>query len=155
MRRGSWAVLLWLPATTVLTVAVGWGAKEAWVFDHWWAPLLAWLLGIVLLAVGRPRAWDKSPVQRLRSRLAWVVFAYAVLLGLVEPMLWVQRDRHSGPWFVVLLVPLAWVGVTGPGRGEWCCCIGACLVLYGQFFSLIYNITHGTSGIGCWSGWVY
>ena len=27
-------------------------------------------------------------------------------------------------------------------------------MLYGQFFALIYNITHGTSGLGTWSGWV-
>ena len=154
MRQGSWAVLLWLPVIAVLTVAVGWGAKEAWIYDHGWIPALAWLLGVVLLGAGRPRVRDEDPAQLRRSRVGWAVYAYALALGVIGPMLWVQRDRPSGPWFVLLLAPLAWVGVTGPGRGEWARGIGAWLVLYGQYFALIYNITHGGSGIGCWSGWV-
>lgn len=64
-----------------------------------------------------------------------------VVLGVLRPMLWVQQDRHLGPWFVLLLAPLVWVGVTGPGRGEWVRGVGAWLVLYGQFFALIVNIT--------------
>jgi hypothetical protein len=155
MRRGSWAALLWLPVTAVLTVAIGWGAKEAWIFHHGWIPPLAWLLGVILLVVGRPRIRDEDAAQLLRSRVAWAVFAYAVALALFDPMLWVQRDRHSGPWFILLLAPLVWVGVNGPGRQEWTRGAGAWLVFYGQFFALIYNITHSTSGIGCWSGWVY
>ncbi|MBL8867191.1 MAG: hypothetical protein JNK93_16670 [Planctomycetia bacterium] len=155
MRRGSWAMLLWLPVIVVLTAAVGWGAKEAWIFYHWWVPLLAWILGLVLLAVGRPRVPEGGAAQLLRSRVAWALFAYAVALGLLEPMLLVQRNWHSGPWFILLLVPLAWAGVTGPGRGDWAHGAGAWLVLYGQLFALVYNMTHDTSGIGCWSGWVY
>ena len=74
---------------------------------------------------------------------------------LVGPMLAVQRDPYSAPWFILFLAPLVWIGITGPSRGEWARGVGAWLVLYGQFFALIYNITHGESGIGCWSGWVY
>jgi len=118
MRRGSWAVLLWLPVIAVLSVAVSWGAKEAWIFDHGWIPPLVWLLSVVLLAVGRPRVRDDGTAPCLWSRFAWAVFAYAIALGLVGPMLWVQRDRYTAPWFILLLTPLAWAGVIGPGRGE-------------------------------------
>ena len=155
MQRGSWTVLFWLPVIAILTVAVGWGAKSAWIFDHGWIPPLVWLGGVLLLAVGRPRVRNEDTAQLRRLQVAWAVFAYAVALGVVEPMLWVQRDRYSGPWFVLLLTPLAWVGINGPRHGEWARGIGAWLVLYGQFFALVYNITHGTSGIGCWSGWIY
>jgi hypothetical protein len=155
MRRGSWAVPFWLPATAAVAVGVAIGAKEAWIFDHDWIPPLAWILGVVMIAVGRPRVTNKDAVQLRRSRFAWALFAYAVALALVEPMLWAQRDRRFGPCLVLLLAPLVWVGVTAPGRGEWVRSIGAWLVLYGQFFALIYNLTHDTSGIGTWSGWVY
>ncbi|MDY3559089.1 hypothetical protein R5W23_006292 [Gemmata sp. JC673] len=147
--------MLCLPVTASLAAAVGWGAREAWIFYHGWIPPVVWLGGVILLTVGRPRIRDEDAAQIRRAGLAWVVFAYAIALGLLGPMLAVQRDRHLGPWFVLLLAPLAWAGVTGVCRGEWARGVGAWLVLYGQFFALIYNITHGTSGIGCWSGWVY
>jgi hypothetical protein len=155
MRRGSWIVVLCFPVSAEITAAVAWGAKEAWIFDHGWSPPAAWLLGIALLVGGRPVVAAGDAAQLRRSRWAWATVGYAVTLGLVGPMLWVQANRHAAPWFVLLLAPLAWVGVTGPGRGDWARGVGAWLVLYGQFFALIYNVTHGDSGIGCWSGWVY
>jgi hypothetical protein len=155
MRRGSWTVLLWLPLVAVLTIGIAWGAKNAWIFDHGWIPPLAWLLGIVLLAIGRPRVREQEAIQIWRSQSAWVMFGYSIALGLLEPMLVAQRNHQYSPWFVLLLVPVAWVAVIGFGRSEWRRSLGAWLVLYSQFFALIYNITHLTSGIGCWSGWVY
>ena len=154
MRRGSWAVLLWLPVIAILTVAVGWGAKKAWIFSHGWIPPFALLLGLALLWFGRPRVRDGKPTQLRRSGVAWLLIAYAVALGMIDPMLWVQRNPHFAPWFVLALAPFVWTGVTAPGRGEWVRGVGSWTVLYGQFFALIYNITHGDSGIGCWSGWV-
>ena len=156
MRRGSWALLLWLPAIATLVVVIAWGARKAWILDYGWIPPpLGWLIGVILLLIGRPWVRDEIGTQRVRPQVAWIIFAYSVALGLIGPMWWVREDRHSGPWFVLLLLPLAWVGVAGSARGEWARSIGAWLVLFGQFFALIYNITHDDSGIGCWWGWVY
>jgi hypothetical protein len=129
----------------VLTLVAAWCAKES---DIMWMPALEWFFGIILLGMGRPRVGNSS---LRRSMIAWIVFIYAVALGLFVPIPHFQRGRHSELWFVLMLVPLTWVGVTGPGRGEWVRGIGAWLVLFSEFSSLIYNITHGTSGIGCWA----
>lgn len=55
MRRGSWVVLNWLPWIVILTAAVGWAATEVRLLHRWWVslvPVLAWLVGLVLLAAG-------------------------------------------------------------------------------------------------------
>ncbi|OWK38045.1 hypothetical protein FRUB_07165 [Fimbriiglobus ruber] len=58
-------------------------------------------------------------------------------------------------WFVPLLAPLVWAGVTDFRRGRWKRAIGAWLVVFCQYFAMIYNMTHELSGLGVWLCWVY
>ena len=60
-----------------------------------------------------------------------------------------------GFFFLAVLSPYVFVGVFALTRRAWLTAVGAWIVFYGQFFGLIYNLTHGTSGLGCISSWIY
>ncbi|MBN9524000.1 hypothetical protein J0H58_36735 [bacterium] len=81
---------------------------------------------------------------------------YAAALCVFQPVLAVTPYAPwTPPAFAVGLAPLAWAGVTGMGRGQWVRACGAWLVLFGQYFALIYNASHSASGMGVYSGWVF
>jgi hypothetical protein len=152
MLKRSCFSLLWLLVIATLAVITAWAATKVSPFQF---PLMlptAWLVGVILIAVDRPRMYENWR-QRWRSRFVWCVVAYAILLGL-GPMIAIDGYLEYWPWFIVLLFPLLVVGVSEPARGHWRCGIGALLVLYGQFFAMIYNLTHYQSGVGCWFGWI-
>jgi hypothetical protein len=138
----TWALLLWLPTIIVLAFAIARIARSAWVYDPiCWTPSLSWLVGIFLMFVGRPRINEEYRHELLHLKVPWIIFAYAVALGLLNPMLWfpgsidgcpayimisvapfpcfcpmmiwVKISREYGMWwFALFMAPLAWVGVT-------------------------------------------
>jgi hypothetical protein len=177
-----WFLLLWLPTIVILAFATAFVARSAWVYSRiCMIPSLTWIIGVILMWVGRPRVTEEK--QLLYSRIAWFLLAYGVALALLNPMPWfpgsiddcpayivlplapipcgcltfsLKVDRDYGMWwYVLLLAPLAWAAVSGSTRGEWLRSIGATLILFGQFFILNYNLNHATSGISYWYGWVY
>jgi hypothetical protein len=66
----------------------------------------------------------------------------------VDPLRLVFHDYRIVPLHIVFLTPFAWVGVTALGRGEWVRAYGAWVLLFGQFFELVYNGVHSSSSIG-------
>ncbi|HJZ56706.1 MAG TPA: hypothetical protein VKE74_17195 [Gemmataceae bacterium] len=153
MRWGSWRGLLCFTLLLILIGLTAWAGQHASPFDHWWVPLSACAIGLVLLCVGRAHAAggdpDRYPVWR-------IVPVYAVILCVFEPVMLVSPYFRLSPLlFALVLALLAWVGVTGLGRGLWVRAIGAWLVLFGQFFAMIFNVSHSDAGMGCYSGWVF
>ena len=155
MRLGSTRVFFLLPIFTLVTAIIAWCAYAAWIFTHGWVPHAAFLGSLLLLWIGRPKVQTDPHSISPRNPTDWFVAVYIVVLGAIDPMQFVHRDRITGPWLVLLLAPLVFLGVIRLKRNSWIRAVGIWLALYGQYFALIYNITHTTSGIGCWSGWVY
>jgi hypothetical protein len=85
----------------------------------------------------------------------WILLVplYAAGLFVSEAVLLVTPFiPWTPPAFALLLAPLVWAGVTGLGRGWWKRAVGAWVVLFGQYFALIYNASHSSSHMGCYSG---
>jgi hypothetical protein len=151
----SWRGLLCFVALAALARLTAWGAENAWISNHEWIPGATWIGGLILLLLGRPRRIETERRSMIESSLGWLLILYVIAFGPIDPMASLLVDDTSRqPMLNLLLIPIAWAGVVGLRRGAWKWAIGAWLVLYGQFFALIYNVSHGTSGIGCWMRWV-
>lgn len=149
MHRGSWLLLLWLPPIAALTAFTTWHASDPHLSrseDHRRAQLMVWLAAIALLLVGTWRTIDYK--RALKWWLALGLLVYSVALTLLVPIivnliLEGQIHRNYRACVMLLLVPLIWVGVTAPTRGEWERAAGGWLLLFSHFFAVIYQFTHG------------
>lgn len=153
MRWASWQGLLCFVVIVALIGMTAWAGHEAWVYDHWFVPVPPCTAGTLLLFVGT-RLVTKQDEDAKRP--GWGVPWYAVFLCVFNPVLAVAPyARWTPPAFAFALAPFVWAGVTGLGRGFWTRAIGAWLMLFGQYFALIYNAANSTSGIGFYAGWVF
>ncbi len=136
-----------------LILLIGWGCQKDWVAYCFWVPLCLSLVGLVLLFVGRVPVAVAGEWILLVPLYAFGLFASEAVLLVIPYYPW------TPPAFALLLAPLVWAGVTGLGRGWWKRAVGAWLVLFGQYFALIYNASHSSSHMGCYSGccpgWLY
>jgi hypothetical protein len=156
MRLGTWTVLLWMVPITSLTYLTERTARTAQLhrFDGH-LPVFAWILGSTLLFVGTKRSPQHTKPQISWTR--WWVFAYAIALGVYDPVFWIEPGSNNNTiiGFVLLLAPFAWVAISGTRERGWAGTFGAWLLMFGQFFSLMYNIGHWGSGIGTVRSWIY
>jgi hypothetical protein len=150
--------------TAIALAAVGGGGHVlAWEADFKICLNLVFvssLAGILLLFADSFSRW-RSPAAIRREQLAVpAVFAYALVLFLANaprmitgaPLLCADRSRGWGE-FIALLVPLVIAGTVFPRWGEWLAAAGVLLFLFESTVALGYNISHGLSGVGYWTGW--
>jgi hypothetical protein len=153
MRWASWRGLLCFLVIVALIGLTAWAGHEAWVYDHWLVPVPPCAAGMLLLLIGPRRVVGEGEDT---WKLGQGLLCYAVLLCVFNPVMAVSPyNRWTPPAFALALGPFVWTGVTGLGRGFWTRAVGAWLVLFGQYFALIYNAAHSASGIGFLKGWVF
>jgi hypothetical protein len=148
-----WGLAVVSGATQIIVIWLafwlGWSAK---FFDAMSVLLLTSAAGLLLLGLG---AFLRPTTEgRRRSRAALFLFCYALVLFLLNAP-WLVAESWWGTYtFLTLLVPFA-VGVAAfPRRGEWLATGGAVLFVFASVFALVYNLTHGMSGVSYWNGWL-
>jgi hypothetical protein len=153
MRWASWRGLICFIVIGTLIGLTAWAGHQAWAFDHWFVPVPPCVAGMLFLLVGSRHVVREG--EGIRA-LGHGVLCYAVFLCVFNPVMAVSPyNRWTPPTFALALGPFVWAGVTCLGRGLWTRVVGAWLVLFGQYFALIYNASHSASGIGFLNAWVF
>ncbi len=152
MRRVRWsAIVTSLSPLLVMLAGVGWGR-----YVECFRPLaigqLAFVAGGVLGIAGLfPGPADRQVwVKRLTAAS---LLAYMVLVGIVEPLMFVFNSSDV-VFSVAWLVPIIAGGVMLPGRGYNLTGLGCWSVLFSGTVALGFNVSHSGCGMGFLMRWL-